>query len=229
MAALALAGTILMGVTLGGCGGAEDAAAKPAKADSAAEIALPADPQARAATCYAARVARFSSEGDAPGLSVGQATEAAHFLLLGATINGATEPAIGDQLQLQGKPQVAAIRDGGTADRYAAACARAYPATVKGRFAALPADSPATRTQCYSLAFAVAQVLGNSPQVQGDRVARYVKLAETLDARLYADAQAAGGVDAQKMLGEVKRALGTTLEMGPIADVLDACAARYAA
>jgi hypothetical protein len=72
-------------------------------------------------------------------------------------------------------------------------------------------------------------VLGNSPQVQGDRVARYVKLAETLDARLYADAQAAGGVDPQTMLGEVKRALGTTLEMGPIADVLDACAARYAA
>jgi hypothetical protein len=164
MAALALAGTILMGVTLGGCGGAEDAAAKTAKADSAAEIALPADPQARAATCYAARVARFSSEGDAPGLSVGQATEAAHFLLLGATINGATEPAIGDQLQLQGKPQVAAIRDGGTVDRYAAACARAYPATVKGRFVArsrapnaIRSPSPsrrcsATRRRCRAIA-----------------------------------------------------------------------------
>lgn len=230
MLGLALAGTCALGLTVSGCGSSDKATAAKSPEDaakSAATVALPDDSQARAETCYAARVVRFSNEGDGPGLSVDQASEAAHFLLLGATTDGVTEPATSDQLQLRGKERMAPIRESGKADAYAHACAKAYPSTVKGRFTALAPDSPAIRTQCYSLAFTMIQVLGNSPQVGGPEIARYNKLAEVLDARIYAEAQAAGGFDPQKLLGEVKRALGTTVHLGPITEVLNACADRY--
>lgn len=225
--------TSLVALALGACGGKADDAANATNAAAANESAAAAAPaftprQQQAASCFAARVARFEEETkQGARLSVEQANEAAHYLLLGATANGVTEPDQANGLREAGGQLVASMR-GDAGEAALAQCATAFPATVAGSFKGLPADSPATRTACYGLSFAMAQIWGNSPQIESERVPRYIDLVRTLDRRISDEADARGGVDPQKLLGEVKAGLATALGLGPITAVLDACTERYA-
>lgn len=228
--------TSLVAVLLAGCGGRADEDANVTNATnttngSGAAAAAPAltPRQSQAAGCFAARVARFEEETKTGAkLSVEQANEAAHYLLLGATANGVTEPDQANGLREAGGQLVASMR-GDAGGAALARCATAFPSTVAGSFSGLPTDSPETRTACYGLAFAMAQIWGNSPQIESKRIPRYIDLVRTLDRRISDEAEAKGGIDAQKLLGEVKSGLATALGWGPITAVLDACTARYAA
>lgn len=188
-----------------------------------AQVSLPADPGERAATCYAARALTF---GDGDGLAVEQANEAAHFLLIGASTSGVTEPTKVAMLQQVAKAAEPAVRASGQAENYLAACHAAYPATAR-KFAGLGADSRDTRLQCFALMLAMGQIYAQSPQIKGDRLARYHALNERLDTDMTAELAPAGQVNPAEVASLTARGLATAIELGPITETLDACAARY--
>ncbi|MFD1610738.1 hypothetical protein ACFSCW_02860 [Sphingomonas tabacisoli] len=190
-----------------------------------ATVSLPADPGERAATCYAARVAQFG--GTANTVPVEEANEAAHFLFLGASGSGITEPSKVEMLQKVAQAAKASIQPGKQAQDYLNACRQAYPAVAK-RFSGLPADGRDARMQCYTLATAMTQIYDHSPQLAGDRLARTRRLARVLDDRITAELNPGGRGNPAELAGLATRSLAVAISLGPITDVLDACAERYA-
>jgi hypothetical protein len=209
-----------------GCNKAPEAkASAETTASEQPSISLPADPGERAATCYAARVATFGGEGAT--VPVEQANEAAQYLLLGASGSGITEPTKVSMLQKVADAAMPGIRQTGMAPATLAACHKAYPPTVK-RFAGLPADSRDTRMQCFALSMGLGQIYDRSPQITGARLARYRTLYSALDERMSAELNPGGQGNIAEIAGLATRSMATALELGPVTDVLDACAARYA-
>lgn len=207
-----------------GCGTSGDgndsaAAARP--------IVFPSNRAAQSAACYAARLARTDATGGKQ-LTVEEVSEAAQYLLLGATEAGITEPNRANALRDEGLTLVDRIRANGQADSLLRQCQQAFSATRPGAFVALPADTPGARQQCYGLGFAIAQIAGNSPDVARDaRLTGYLKMTAALDERVAADARAAGTTAPELLLQDVKRGLARALEAGPVTAVLDACSQRY--
>jgi hypothetical protein len=210
-----------------GCGRGDKAAStNAAQAQAQPSIPLPADPGERAATCYAAKLVGFDDLKGA--IPVEQANEAAHFIFLGASSSGITEPTKVNMLQQVARAAEPAVRQSGRAADYVASCRAAYPATTRA-FAGLPADSRDTRLQCYALSFAMNQIYDQSPQLGGERLPRYRKLYAVLENRMSAELNPGGRGNLAEIAGLTTRSLATAIELGPITSVLDACAARYAA
>lgn len=193
------------------------ACAKPA-------ITLPADPDERAAACHAAGLIRSGTGDTGATLGVPQANEAAHFLLLGASIDGIAQPARARALAARGQALQAAIREAGTAADYAEPCARAYPETLPAAFKGLPADSADTRMMCFALADALVQIYRASDVRPDDRSRAYAGLDDALGARISAETGAAG--EAEPAV-RVARGLALGARAGPPTMVMDACVARY--
>lgn len=207
-------GAIAIALLMAGCG------SKPA-------ITLPADPQARAATCYAARIALFGTQGGGTALTVEQANEAAHFLLLGASANGIAEPETAKTLAARGQALEAAISERKNASDYVEPCARAYPETLSSAFKGLPADGSETRMMCFTLANALGQIHRASDVPSGGKAETYARLDAALDTRISDEIRAAGAIDPGQLLTRATRGLAAAAHAGPPTQVLDACAARY--
>ncbi len=190
-------------------------------------IELPADPQARAATCYAAKLALFTTQTARTGLSVDQANQAAHFLLLGASTNGIAEPTKAKALAAQGQALQAGIVERKNAAAYTQPCAKAYPETSPIAFKGLGADTPDTRMMCYALANALVQIYQASDVSPAGKGEAYARLYTTLDDRISAEVQAAGDPNVAELAGRAVRGLALGAQAGPPTQVMDACVARY--
>jgi hypothetical protein len=198
-----------------------------AAAPSAA-VTLPDAPELRAMTCYAAEVVAWDGQGHAAPLSDVQAGRAAHFVLLGAA-NGPTIDA--DKimaLPAQAGPIKTKLRAEQRDAAYRAACTSGFPMTAAGHLPPLASDSSGVRMQCFALAWAMTQIYANSPTVEGPRIARARRVADILDEQLSRELEAGEGASRQAMETATLRALAGAIRQGPVTEMIDACAARYA-
>lgn len=182
---------------------------------------LPADHIEAAATCYAARVALMKNGT----MTAEEANEAAQFLLLGAINDGLASPTVLKQAAARGNE----LRDKGehkdNAADYTEPCAKRFPATAADSFKGLPADSRDTRMMCLTLSTSVLQIY------QSSRVtppAPSVAMNEKLDTSLMAEINAAGPVNPAEIAGQAMRSMAKAAELGPVTQVMKACADRYA-
>jgi len=190
-------------------------------------IELPADPQERAATCYAARLALFAAQKGGDGLTIEQTNEAAQFLLLGASTNGIAEPTKARALAERGQSLEAGISARKNAAAYSEPCAKAYPETGPAAFKGLAADTPDTRMMCFALTNAMIQIYRASDVAPAGRGETYGRLNMLLDERISAEVQAAGDPNPAELAGRAVRGLALGAQAGPPTQVMDACAARY--
>jgi hypothetical protein len=190
-------------------------------------IELPADPQERAATCYAAKLALFAGQKGGDGLTVEQTNEAAHFLLLGASTNGIAEPTKAKALAARGQAIEAAITERKNAAAYAQPCAKAYPETNPVAFKGLGADTPDTRMMCFALSNALIQIYRASDVPPAGKGEIYGRLYNILDERISNEIHAAGDPNLAELAGRAVRGLALGAQAGPPTKVMDACAARY--
>jgi hypothetical protein len=82
--------------------------------------------------------------------------------------------------------------------------------------------------QCFALSMGLGQIYDQSPQITGERLAHYRTLYSALDERMTAELNPGGQGNVAEIAGLATRSMATALELGPVTDVLDACAARYA-
>jgi len=194
---------------------------------AAEAIELPADLPERAATCYGARVASFPNPAKDSRLTGEQINEAAHFLFLGASANGITEPTKLDKIAARGQMLQKRISADRNAADYAGACEAAFPETKADAFKGLPADSSDTRMMCYTLSTALLQVYEASKVVPDERSSTYVRLNDQLDARLLSEIRAAGNPNVAELAGRAVRGLAQAIQLGPLTRVMKACTDRY--
>ena len=194
---------------LGGCNGAPEAT-------------LPADMEESAALCMGATLAK----GTGP-VTVEQGSRAAHFALLGGSLNGVGEPTKVDRIGARGKEFQRKFAAEKNAASYTAPCAKAFPETQAGAFKGLPADNPDTRMMCYTLSTALLQIFSQSEIAPDPRAATYVKLNGALDRSLQAELQKAGAINPAELAGRAMRGLAQAVRLGPPVDVMQACGDRY--
>lgn len=192
-------------------------------------IELPEDPQERAATCYAAKLAQFNADkgGAGAALTIEQANEAAHFLFLGASTNGIAEPTKARTLAARGGAIEKEISTAKSAQGYMEPCAKAYPQTAASAFKGLPPDDRDTRMMCFSLANALVQIYQASDVPPVGKGLAYGHLLATLDERITQEVQAEGDPNVAELAGRAVRGLALAAEAGPPTRVMDACTARY--
>lgn len=190
-------------------------------------VTLPTDPDERAATCYAAKLAQFGERGTGKALTVAQIGEAAHFPLLGASANGITQPAKVKALVARGQALEAAIAEQKNMAAYDEACAKAYPETLPAAFKGLPTDSADTRMMCFSLTNALVQIYVASGIPPDDKGRMYAQLNVALDAQISTEVQTMNQTDLAELAGRAVRGLALGAQAGPPTMVMDACAARY--
>lgn len=193
----------------------------------APEITLPADKEESAALCYGAVIAAAGQESGKSALTVDQLSRAAHFTLLGASLNGVGEPTKVEKIVARGQALQTRFDTEKNAERYAAPCAKAFPETRAGSFKDLPADTPDTRMLCYTLSTALLEMAGSSNITPDPRLATYTKLNGQLDQSTLAEIQAAGNVNPAELAGRAMRGVAQAVQLGPPVDVLDACSRRY--
>jgi hypothetical protein len=192
-------------------------------------IALPKDPQERAATCYAAKLALFNAEkgGAGAALTVEQANEAAHFLFLGASTNGIAEPTKARALAARGVALEKEISTAKSAQGYVEPCAKAYPQTAATAFKGLAPDDRDTRMMCFSLANALVQIYQASDVPPVGKGLSYGRLHAALDERITREVEAESNPNIAELAGRAVRGLALAAEAGPPSLVMDACVARY--
>ncbi|MET0250645.1 MAG: hypothetical protein ABW203_00545 [Novosphingobium sp.] len=223
--ALKWTGVVLLPVLMlaAGCG---QHGTKSPQESAAAAVSLPQDPEARAGSCYAARMAALSSTTGA--LDADAVSGAAQFLLIGASRDGIADPDRLKAIQAQSAAVEDQIREAGTAAAYESACAAAYPQTQPASFKGLPEESQDTRLMCMTLANATLQIYAASNAPDGPRVARVRALHERLDTQLMNELNAQGSINPAVLAGRAMHAVAKGAAMGPTTAVLDACADRYA-
>jgi hypothetical protein len=185
---------------------------------------LPENPIERAATCYAAAIARISATPGA--VTPEQANQAAQFAYLGAITDGIAEPSKLAEVMEKGTKLRPDIEKAATTGGYDAACANAYPQTVVGAFKGLPADERAARMICFTLSTAAMQVYQSSSITAPVATA---SLNKKLDAELREEINAAGDVNPAELAGFAMRSMARAVELGPMNDVLAACTTKYGA
>ncbi|MBB5686508.1 hypothetical protein [Sphingobium boeckii] len=210
-----ISGIVITGLGLSGCNGTP-------------EIALPADRQEQAATCYAAKMAVFNAAEGPDKMTLDQINQAAHFLILGASLNGIAEPTTLQKLSARGKVLEAEVSKAKNGAAYAKPCQAAFPATQAGAFTTLPTDNANTRMLCYTLSTALLQIYQASDPLPDPRAETYVKLNSDLDARILSELQAGGEVNPAELAGRAVRGLAQAVELGSPTQVMKACADRYA-
>jgi hypothetical protein len=202
-----------------------DAAAAPAKV---AAVDLPVAPEARAMTCYAAQVVNWDAQGHDKALSDEDANRAAHFILLGASTGGVTQASKITELPARAGPIKTSLRQADRAEATGQACAAAFPMTVRGSLKPLGPDSRDVRVQCFALAWAMTQIYANSPTVSGPRIARARRLSDVLDEQLSRDFESGAAPSEAEIAAVTMRGLATAVEQGPVSEMIDSCAGRYA-
>lgn len=186
-------------------------------------LKLPADMEESAALCYGATLASRTGQ-----VSFDQAVSAAQFALLGGSLNGVGEATKVDSVGARGNQFRNKLTAEKNAKAYLPACAKAFPETDAGTFKDLPGDNPDTRMMCYTLSTALLQIFDQSQIASDPRAASYLKLNTRLDQALAAELQAAGDtVNPGELAGRAMRGLAQAVRLGPAADVMQACNARY--
>lgn len=193
----------------------------------AAEITLPADMEESAALCYGATLALAQEQDGTGPLTVDQAGHAAHFILLGASLNGVGEPTKVEQIGARGKTLQSKFVAEKNAAPYAAACAKAFPETQAGTFKALPPDNRDTRMMCYTLSTVLLQIFAGSEVAPDARAETYIKLNSQLDQSVLEELQAGSDINPAELAGRAMRGMAQAVRLGPPIDVMKACGDRY--
>lgn len=212
---VAIIAPVLVGLVLSGC--------------APKELALPADPIDRAATCgvVAAAHAREGTTNIAAPLPFDQQGKMMHYAMLAASegkaFDRARAAAVVDRM-----PQVEAGITSGDWKPLVKACADAYPATQVAGPVNLPADPLQARTGCYALGAFLAKALGSQDAAYGDRLAEYGKMNRGLDARIGAGLKARGiKADSEQATTLKAEALATMVKLGPPMTVMTSCLESY--
>ena len=193
----------------------------------APEVTLPADGAESAALCYGAILAGAQEKEGAGPITLDQGSHAAHFILLGASLNGVGEPTKVEQIGTRGKVLQSKFVAEKNAGSYTAPCAKAFPETRAGAFKGLPADNRDTRMMCYTLSTALLQIFAGSEIAPDPRAGVYVKLNSRLDQSTLAELQAEGDINPAELAGRAMRGLAQAVRLGPPVDVMKACGDRY--
>jgi hypothetical protein len=190
-------------------------------------LTLPEDLVERAATCgvVAAANARSGQTDAKTPLTLEQQASILHYALLGG---GEGKDFSQDRVAaiVQRMPEIEAGITDAKWQELVRPCAQAYPATAPGKPITLPADTQEARLSCYMLGGFLAQSLGQHEAALGDRLADYGAMNRKLDPKIGA-AQAAQGLSKDQSRDARREALGKAAHLGPPAEVMKACLAKY--
>lgn len=193
------------------------------------EIALPADPVDRAATCAAVAASQMREGSNNLGaLAFEQQGHLMHYALL----EGAATPIFSqDQTAAVVKrmPEVEAGVTGGKWQPLVAQCAAAYPATVKITDITLPADPMDARLGCYALASFITGALQQQDATYPDQLKTYMDFRRDQDDQVGA-AYAARGITSDEAKDKArKQALSKIVKLGSPMAVMTVCLEKYPA
>jgi hypothetical protein len=191
------------------------------------EVALPADPIQRAATCgvVATADARRASANVEAKLTLEQQGRILHYALLAAADGGGFDqdrsaavikamPSLGDKVTT------------GKWEPLIAACEAAYPATKASGAVTLPADTFTAQAGCHDLADFVTSALRTQEADYIDRIRPYDAMERKLDDRMGSKLQQRGLSQAQGAEARDK-AMAEMIRLGSPIAVLEACEKRF--
>ncbi|ARS27854.1 hypothetical protein [Sphingomonas sp. KC8] len=205
----------LLGLVLAGCG--------------PKELALPADPVDRAATCgvVAAAVARAGTTNIAAPLPFEQQGRIMHYAMLAASEGKAFDTsraaAVVDRM-----PQLEGAITGGKWQGLKGACAEAFPATQGVDAVTLPADPLQAQTGCYAMSMFLTKALGAQNAAYSGELGAYGGMNRGLDPKIGAGLVARGiksDSDAASTLRA--EALARMVKLGPPMTVMNACLEKF--
>jgi hypothetical protein len=212
---VAIIAPTLLGLVLAGCG--------------QKQLALPADPIDRAATCgvVAAAAARAGVADIKAPLPFEQQGRIMHYAMLAASEGKAFDTSRAAAV-VKRMPELEGGITGGKWETLVQPCAEAYPATQATGPVTLPADPLQAETSCYALATFLARALGAQDVAYGDRLTEYGSMNRALDPKIGA-ALARRGIDSKSERAAEMRAeaLAKVVKLGPPMTVMARCLEKY--
>lgn len=192
------------------------------------ELALPADPIDRAATCgvVAAAEARTGTGDLAADLTIDQQGRILHHALLsGAEGDSFSQERVTQVVQRM--PALEADITGGKWQPLVAECRTAYPATAITDVT-LPSDPGEARTSCYVLGQFLAKALAGQANLYTEQLTAYGAMNRKLDDRIGAAFRRAGVAQGEAQQAARQQALGAAAKLGSPGAVMQSCLDRFA-
>lgn len=192
------------------------------------EIALPADPIDKAATCgvVAAANARAGTKDLKAELTLDQQGQILHYALL-AGEDGETFSQDRVTKVVERMPALEGDITSGKWQPLVAQCAAAFPQTGVTAVT-LPADPLEAQTGCYVLGQFMAKALAAQANLYTDKLSEYGAMNRKLDARIGSGFRRQGVAQGEEAQAARKDALGEAAKLGPPARVMQACLDKYA-
>lgn len=212
---IAIIAPALLGLVLSGCG--------------PKQLALPADPVDRAATCgvVAAAEARAGTTNIAAPLPFEQQGRIMHYAMLAASegkaFNTSRAAAVVDRMS-----QLESGITGGEWHMLVAPCGKAFPETKGEDKATLPADLLQARTGCYAMGAFFIKALGAQNAAYGAQLGAYSRMNRDLDQKIGAGL-AARGIKSNSEAASTLRseAFAHMVRLGPPMTVMSTCLAKF--
>lgn len=182
---------------------------------------LPADPMQRAATCAAAISGQAGVLSGKP-FTYETADRVGQFAIIGSAGQADKLPGLGQAMADAAK--TLGPEGFGPA---VAACDRAYPRTLANAPVRMPANEVDRGLGCMILAGTLGGIHKGAGTDSDPRAANYMKLAESLGAKLEAKLNAAGITTEEQLMARLQAVGPTVGDFGPPTKVAEACLKEF--